>query len=173
MAATYTPIASITLGASAASVTFSSIPQTYTDLVMVMSPANNTSVQDGTELFSINSDTGTNYSFTELYGNGSSAASIRRTGTAYIGLSFFTTIDTTLGSTTNVTHFMNYSNATTYKTILNRANNTSSTYPGASLIASLWRSTAAITSFSIRPGGSTNFKAGSTFNLYGILGANA
>jgi hypothetical protein len=173
MAATYTPIASITLGAAAASITFSSIPQTYTDLVMVMSPANNTSVQDGTELFSINSDTGTNYSFTELYGNGSSAASIRRTGTAYIGLSFFTTIDTTLGSTTNVTHFMNYSNATTNKTILNRANNVSSTYPGTSLIAGLWRSTAAITSFSIRPGGSTNFKAGSTFDLYGILGANA
>jgi hypothetical protein len=41
------------------------------------------------------------------------------------------------------------------------------------LIAGLWRSTAAITSFSIRPGGSTNFKAGSTFNLYGIQAGNA
>ena len=168
---TYEPIATTTLTSAVPSVTFGSIPQTYTDLVLIMSPANNTSVQDGTELFSINSDTGTNYSFTELYGSGSVAASIRRSNTAYIGLSFFTTIDTTLGSTTNVTHFMNYSNTTTNKTILNRANNLGSTYAGTSLIVGLWRSTAAITSFSVRPGGSTNFKSGSTFTLYGIKAA--
>ena len=62
----------------------------------------------------------------------------------------------------------NYSNATTYKTVLWRDN--SNTYVAAQ--AGLWRSTSAITSITLSTNSSaTNFASGSTFSLYGILAA--
>ena len=70
---TYTPIARQTLGSAAASVTFSSIPQGYTDLVLVMNLGAATS--DYVQIV-LNSDTAnTLYSGTYLLGNGSSASS--------------------------------------------------------------------------------------------------
>jgi hemolysin activation/secretion protein len=65
---------------------------------------------------------------------------------------------------------MNYSNTTTNKTFLMRTNTANA---NTSLSASLWRSTAAITSISLGVEFTQNFVVGSTFNLYGILGANA
>jgi hypothetical protein len=62
---------------------------------------------------------------------------------------------------------MNYSNATTYKTMLSRANNGAA---GVDAIANLWRSTAAISSITVKITGG-NMKAGSTFTLYGIAAA--
>ena len=79
------------------------------------------------------------------------------------------------GSTLNtglqtVTHFMNYSNTTTYKTLLSRSGTLGGSYTGTTLIAGLWRSTSAITSILV--GCTTNtFVAGSTFTLYGIKAA--
>ena len=61
MAATYTPIASITLGAATSSVTFSSIPQTYTDLIVIFN--GRTDGDENTNL-QFNSDTTNNYSVT-------------------------------------------------------------------------------------------------------------
>jgi len=164
MAATYTPIASITLGAASTSVIFNNIPQTYTDLVLVVngkieSTAINAQVR-------LNSDSGTNYSYTDLSGTGSVAASSRETSNTYIRLGTNGYVDTTFGFNC-VAHFMNYSNTTTYKTVLSRSNNANN---GVSLVAALWRSTAAITSINFYNG---NYSVGSTFNLYGILGANA
>jgi hypothetical protein len=67
-----------------------------------------------------------------------------------------------------IIHFMNYSNTTTYKSLLARGNNAAS---GTDAIASLWRSTAAITSitFNLQTGGT--FDIGSTITLYGITAA--
>ena len=71
---TYKPIATTTLGSAAASYTFSSIPSTYTDIVLIfggsMSNFGNLRIQ-------FNSDTGNNYSFTRLLGDGSGAQSDR------------------------------------------------------------------------------------------------
>ena len=74
---TYTPIATQTLGSAAASVTFSSIPQGYTDLVVVIGSA--TFSANSSLYFQYNGDTGANYSSTRLTGNGSSASSSRTT----------------------------------------------------------------------------------------------
>lgn len=163
MAATYTPISSITLGATTSSVTFSSIPQTYTDLILVY---NGTSAVTNLPI-RFNSDTASNYSYTRIYGDGSSASSDRESNYTYgvyaIGSS---------AATIATIHINNYSNATTYKTLLGRGSYTTSGY--VSMFCSLWRSTAAITSITLL--GSTvpaNFSVGSTFNLYGILAGNA
>ena len=171
MAATFTPIASVTLGTAAGTVTFSSIPQTYTDLFIVTSFANTSANQGAFMRF--NSDTGSNYSRTYLLGDGAGAYSGRASNQSsiliessmYVG----TTLNTSMQSNINI---MNYSNSTTNKTTLSRAGSQGAAFPGTDMIVGLWRNTAAITNVDIVCTSNT-FLAGSTFNLYGILGANA
>ena len=166
MPSTYTPIATTTLSGTSSGITFSSIPNTYTDLILV-----------ATALFSsqqsyrmqFNSDTGTNYSSTLLEGNGSSAASYR-----YTNQNYFWTMNSLTGDSTapapNIFNIMNYSNTTTNKTVLARENASGGTYPGTGAAVGLWRSTAAISTVLIYPGGGT-FNSGSTFTLYGVKSA--
>jgi hypothetical protein len=72
----------------------------------------------------------------------------------------------------SIIHIMNYANTTTNKTVISRANGTgSNSYVGISV--GLWRSTAAITSINISPYNNQGIASDGTFNLYGILGANA
>jgi hypothetical protein len=153
---TYEAIATQTLGSAAATVTFSSIPQTYTDLVLVIN--GKTSIAGGTTL-ELNGDTGSNYSFTTLLGDGSAASSAR--GTA--PFMFYLDTDPSL----SVLQFMNYSNTTTYKTALLRNNN--SLYVFTRSI--LWRSTSAISSMLISSTNSNTYLTGTTFSLYGIKSA--
>jgi len=159
MPTTYEPITTQTLGTAIASVTFSSIPQTYTDLVVVI----NHSGAGDNFYFQLNSDTGSNYSDTGLVGNGTSATSIRNNSQtrAIVGGSY------TSNMGVSVINFMNYSNTTTNKTIISR-NGTASNV--TRLTNNLWRSTAAISTiyFVLATG---NFAVGSTFTLYGIKAA--
>jgi hypothetical protein len=168
MAATYTPIASVTLEVDTGSVTFNNIPSTYTDLVLVSKTSiTGTSVRSLTLRF--NSDGGNNYSHTRIYGDGTSSVSDRdsNVGAAFVGIIGNGTI-TSAG--TFINNIMNYSNTTTNKTIISRSSDTASTF--VSQYVSVWRSTAAITSVTVL-GSEDNLRSGSTFNLYGILGANA
>lgn len=159
---TYTQIASTTLG-SASSVTFSSISSAYTDLRIVIVGAVNTGLQNLTCQF--NGDTATNYSRTFLSGNGSSAGSGRESTFANITLDRYGYFSS---STTNMlVDVMNYSNATTYKTLLSRSNNASE---GTGAVVGLWRNTAAINSILLTLSGST-WTTGSVASLYGITAA--
>jgi len=163
---TYVPIATQTIGSATSSVTFSSIPSTYQDLVLVSSVTNSSSGSNYSLSFRFNGDTGSNYSDTYLYGNGSSAASGRESGT-FVNIGNTTSITGTF--TPTITHIMNYANTTTYKTVMGRGNNSGAYVMGA---VGLWRSTAAITSMVIAPEFSANnWNAGSTFTLYGIASA--
>lgn len=159
MPSTYTPIATQTLGSAAASVTFSSIPSTYTDLICVIS-GSFTSAQGVYVRF--NNDSGSNYSSTYLLGNGSAASSNRSTSDVWTPLGY-------LGTDQSNTIFsvMNYANTTTNKTGIGRGNTA-----GALTFATvgLWRSTAAINRLDIQPT-SGNITSGSTFTLYGIKAA--
>ena len=163
---TYVPIQAITLSSAVASVTFTGIPQTYTDLVLVSSAQRGITGSGGAGTMILNGDTGTNYSNTYLEGLSSAAGSGRDSNKAQIniGYSFDTNINT------NILHFMNYSNTTTNKTVLMRSNNAGREVAS---IVGLWRSTAAITSISLTLlGGTTpNWATGSTFSLYGIAAA--
>jgi len=163
MAQTYTPIASQTLGSSAASVTFSSIPSTYTDLVLVVTPIYVTSGSDVDIQF--NNDTGTNYSRTQLGGNGSSAVSVRESSASKFRLTYSANVTTTYAYNA-IVNFMNYSNTSTYKTALSRGNNASN---GVEAEVGLWSSTAAITTIKVASSGT--FNTGSTFTLFGIKAA--
>jgi hypothetical protein len=167
MATTYTPIASITLGSDASTVTFSSIPQTYTDLVVVCNVSGSRATFGGDFLTRFNGDTGTNYSITLLRGNGSAASSTRQPNDSAINYGY---ISPTGNFGPAVINIMNYANTTTNKTSIARTNDAGQ---GTALCVGLWRNTAAITSILFFPGDAYVWKSGSTFNLYGILGANA
>jgi hypothetical protein len=162
---TYTPLATTTLGADAASYTFGSISGSYTDLVLI---ANHKWASGTRTSFTIqlNSDTGTNYSDTGLYGNGTSATSGRETGLTY---NFNGVISDQWQAMTF--NFLNYSNTTTYKTFLSRGNSLGTTAASdVNAMVHLWRSTAAITSIKLAPA-SGNILAGSSYTLYGIAAA--
>lgn len=150
-------------GSSTSTVTLSSIPQGYTDLVLVF---------EGTEsanqyiAFQVNSDTGSNYSWTRMYGDGSTAYSSQGNSVTFGRLGIG---DPSSGRTITTSHFMNYSNSTTYKSILSRSS-------GGGFVGSLvnlWRSTAAITSITILTTTSDTFTSGSTFSLYGVASEGA
>lgn len=160
---TYTPIATQTLSSSAASVTFSSISGAYTDLVLVCSYIKSTTANARIQ---VNGNTATNYSNTALYGDGTTAASGRDSSVSYYYLTSQYTASTT-NPTIGIVNFMNYSNTTTYKTIISRGGVAST---GTDATVGLWRSTAAITSIELNTATGT-FSTGSTFTLYGIARA--
>lgn len=160
---TYTPIATTTLGTATNQVTFSSIAGTYTDLIVVMNGQIASGGNDNI-LYQFNGDTGSNYSGTSLYGTGSAAASDRASNS----VSYIAGRVSSAANSTSIFQVQNYSNTTTNKTALSRAN-----APDALVMAfvGLWRSTAAITSIRLYTASSVNFNVGSTFTLYGIASA--
>jgi hypothetical protein len=162
---TYEAIATQTLGSVATSVTFSSIPQTYTDLVIVCTP---TRVTTGAEelVFKFNSVSDF-YSSTILTGDGSTATSFRSSNQTYALVNYNSNVSQT--QTTQIYHLMNYANTTTFKTLIGRGSTASS---GTEAAVVLWRQTSAVTSITaLLKNGTNNFAIGSTFSLYGILAA--
>lgn len=167
MAVTYDKIATNTLSSATGTVTFSAISGSYTDLVLVVSTTNNTGVTAPAVYLRFNSDTGSNYSTTMLYGDGSSAGSGRSTSSTYALLNWLGGGSSSI-IVNSITHIFNYSNTTTFKTLLSRYNNSSAEVDAG---VSLWRSTSAITSVTVLDTTGRNFATGSTFTLYGILKA--
>lgn len=169
MPSTYEPIATQTLGSTAGIVTFSSIPQTYTDLVLIQS-ARVSSTYDITAV-RVNSVT-TNYSGTYLEGNGSNATSGRGTAEIAARLGYVPGTSYSGEWSAEIYNFMNYANTTTYKTILSRTNFVGSTV-GFNVQAkvTLIPTTSAITQITTQPVNGAVWAIGSTFTLYGIKAA--
>jgi hypothetical protein len=160
---TYSPIATTTLGSAAASYTFSSIPSTYTDLVLV---ATGTGSSNTGLYLQFNGDSGSNYSLTVAGGSGTAATSERQTSVGYARFVWNSLWNTSVPSIATV-NIQGYSNTGIYKTMLWRSNTSSN---AVEIGINLWRSTAAINSITIT-GSSANIAAGSTFTLYGITAA--
>jgi hypothetical protein len=129
-----------------------------------MSTQANTSSQGQNAV--INNDTSALYSDTMLRGNGTTADSARSTSVNSAKLSN-TASPPTSGFASYISHFMNYSNTTTFKTIISRADSASA---AVNAIVSLYRSTSAISTIKVEIT-SGNFNTGSTFTLYGIAAA--
>lgn len=165
MPSTYTPIATTTLGSASATVTFSSISGTYTDLILVTNLRYSSGTPNSNAFIRFNSDSGSNYSKTYLQGNGSTASSGRD---SYTAMDLLGQTSTASVYTSNITQIMNYSNSTTFKTALSRWSNA-----GDFVIAfvGLWRSTSAITTIEVNSSGTAQFAIGSTFTLYGVKSA--
>jgi hypothetical protein len=159
MAITYEPIATTTLTSNLSTVTFSSISGSYTDLVVISNATLSAGVGFG---MYFNSDTSGNYSFTYLYGTGTSALSGRNTSTSRINIGNGNTTFSTYR-----THIQNYSNTTTYKTVISNGGIGNEI---AIAFAGTWRNTAAITSITFQPVSGT-INTGTTFTLYGIKSA--
>ena len=161
---TYTPIATVSPSGTTI-VDFTSIPSTYTDLVLVMGGAMAAAANMLVRVGNGSLDTGSNYSVTQITGSGSSASSSRLSSQTEIKITeglFFNTNE----QCNILISLQNYSNATTYKTLLSRSN---SAGIGVNALVGLWRSTSAINT--IRLYGSQNFNSGSVVTLYGIAAA--
>jgi hypothetical protein len=168
MANTMVLISSQILSSAAASVTFSSIPSTYTDLKLVASVRDAASTSNnGYNRLTFNG-TSTGYSERFVYGNGSSAGSSTG-GSSYLSLSG-NSIDSA-GNTANTfssfeVYIPNYASSNYKSVSSDGVGEDNSTTAYLLLYSGLWSNTAAITSMTITSNG--NYVTNSAFYLYGI-----
>jgi hypothetical protein len=173
--ATYTPIYTTTLGSAQASITFNSIPSTYTDLVIVACIASSNTAAIFGEGFTINNDTLSigKLSFTSMYGTGSAAGGFRWVTTT----PSMKVVPGGSGATSmnqggvDIIQINNYSNTTTYKTILTKVGYGAS---GGAVYAyaTLWQDLSAISKLVFYPNDFTNtMLTGTTITIYGIKAA--
>ena len=167
MAITYEPIASTTLSTTASSITFSSIPQTYTDLVLVTV----TIAPNATQKYPVlrfNNDSATNYSVTGITGDGASAipwydSNYSSIEIAYAGI-------TNAAPSLQIWNIFSYTGST-YKSVLVNMSNDRNGAGETNSGVGLWRSTDAITSVLWRGDFNGTFAAGTSATLYGIKAA--
>jgi hypothetical protein len=150
----------------ASTITFSSIPQTYTDLLIKLSGRGTSgSFPNPTIIFNGSS---TGYSWRGLYGDGSGTASNNQSSTSSIILGTMDGSSETSNTFGNMDIYIPNYASSNYKSVSTDCvpeNNATTNY--MYLIAGLWSNTAAITSITINPG-SGNFAQYSTAYLYGI-----
>ena len=159
---TYTLIDSVTLAASAATVTFSSISAAGKgDLVLIVEASTSSASHIQ---FRLNGDSGSNYNLVNMYGNGSSAGSY---ASSNVSVGYFTTSATpTTGVKTIVNaSFLDYSATDKHKSVISRAGKSAS---GVDALANRWASTAAVTSLQVIASAGS-FQVGSTFHLYQLV----
>lgn len=160
MANAMTALATITLGASQATVTFSSISGAYRDLRLVVVG------RTATNLINIqfNADTGANYYWVNMVGDGTNATSTSAGPQTQIQ---FPNMDSTVNNL--LVDILDYSATDKHKTALARMN--APTTSGTVALAGRWASTSAITSLTVSGVGGNVWAIGSTFTLYGIVSA--
>jgi hypothetical protein len=170
MPSTYTLISSNVLTTTAASVTFSAIPSTYTDLAVRMSVRNDG--ESYTDYFSltINSDSTTLYSVTFLQGTDTTPSSVRSSSATALRVYNATSGAATANTFSSVELYIPNYTSTTNKPIgsfgVSEANDAANTKMQA--VAGLYRNTTAISSLSFTVNFAANFVSGSSFYLYGI-----
>ena len=167
MASTLVALQTVTVGAGgSASISFTSIPQTYTDLVVKVSARGNNSgaIYEYANIRFNGISTG--YSGKNVQGDGSSAVSNNYTSNIYLMLDGSTATASTFGN--GEFTIPNYTSSN-YKSVSMDSvmeNNATASY--SELTASLWANTAAITSISLTPLLGTAWAQYSTFTLYGV-----
>lgn len=156
---THIPLQSYTLASAQSSLTFNSFSG-YNDLMIVCNSANSASTVNTYMTF--NGDTGTNYSWTRVYGAGSGSGG---TNAGANSSSIFISDSTAVLETTDIIHIFSYSTYAVYKSALIRSSS-----PNSAIQASVgtWRNYAPITSITLTPS-SGNWAIGSTFTIYGVL----
>lgn len=168
MANTYTLIASNTLSSSAASVTFSSIPSTYTDLVIRYSARGASNID--TVTLRVNSDSTVLYSYRSLQGNGSAATSSNDGGGDTQSVLPYGVVNSTYTASTfsnGEIYIPNYTVSQNRQIGTFQTQENNSTTSGIATTATLYRSTTTISTLTLY-GSAGSFAAGSSFYLYGI-----
>ena len=170
MPSTYTLISSNVLSSSAATVTFSSIPATYTDLVVRISARTDRATTSTGIRLTFNGSSAANYSYTYVLGNGSAASS------SFTSNNTLATFGSVAAATSTANTFSSHElyipsyNASQNKPFSSsNAFENNTTAAEVSAYANLWSNTSAISSITFTQAGSgTSFVTGSSFYLYGI-----
>jgi hypothetical protein len=168
----YDSIATTTLGSTTATITFSSIPATYTHLqIRLIGRCNRAVEASDAVLMRFNSDTASNYSYHGLYGDGSSAGTYGAASTT-----FATIMDCTAAGAAasifgvGVCDILDYANTNKYKTVKSLQGFDRNGAGTLQLVSSNWRNTNAITSIDLTPANGSWIQYTSAA-LYGIKGA--
>lgn len=159
-------IASVELASAAASINFTSIPQGYTDLKVVVSAR--LSSGNGFMLLDFNGLSTANFSHKVLEGNGSSIYSFTSGNTNYAtGL---VGGGDTANTFTNVEFYIpNYTGSNNKSVNIDGVTENNGTTAYADLVAMLWSNTAAISQFKLTTSSAVNFATNTTATIYGIL----
>lgn len=153
---TYTQINSVNLATAASSASFSSLPQNFRDLVLVVSGAI-TGSQGNNFLYFNNDTTQANYHYVRILGDGSSPSAANDANA---------TVSDMVSSQNNViVHIFDYSASDKQKSRLSRSNQPSSTVIA---YASRWNNSSPVTTVTFAGGNGGNLAAGTTVTLYGI-----
>jgi hypothetical protein len=156
----YTALANVTLTSTASTVTFSSINQTYRDLILVWFPIGTAATNDWLRF---NSDSGSNYNSVFMAGNGSATSSTATASSTQLRIEAVPIVDNT-ATAMRIAQIMDYSVTDKHKCVLARSDNAAR---GTEARSARWASNSAITSIQVGLLSST-FAAGSTFALYGV-----
>jgi hypothetical protein len=155
---------------SAGNIEFTDIPQTFTDLYVVLSLRSARAVTSDDLRFRFNGDTGSNYTSRQLYGTGSGRDSTAGTTTgANLGpTSAATSTSNTFGN--QALYISNYTGSTAKSGSVDSVSENNATEAYQFIISTLWSGTAPITSLTVYSAAAANLESGSTASLYGIGG---
>jgi hypothetical protein len=158
-------ISTQTLVAAAASISFTSIPQTFTDLVVISSCRTNRAATGDFLKVNINGS-GANQTSRSLYGTGAEAIAFT---SSVVFISVATSANQTANTFGNSTAYIpNYAGATNKIISLDGVSENNATAVDLTISSGLWSQTAAITSLEILSTNSATLQIGSTISLYGI-----
>jgi hypothetical protein len=158
---TYDLIASNVLGSAVSSVTFSSISSSYRDLILVINSAASAGVYINLRF---NSDTGSNYYWSVMGGDGSATISTSDSMVDRLRIGY-SSYPSSGNNSLQIAQIMDYSATDKHKTVLSRGNQAAT---GVDAVAGRWASTSAINSVTALLGSGT-FSVGGSFYLYGLV----
>lgn len=153
-------------------VSFTNIPQTYTDLVLIGYSRSAQAVNSPQWYIYENNDTSTNRACTQLVANGGSPTASRNASSPFIPSGY--TVGANATSTVfagSETHYFQYANTSMYKTSITRSFANASSFGVTEIQAKCWPSTNAISSLVIQNDSNNNWATGTVFSLYGIVSA--
>jgi hypothetical protein len=165
-----TLINTTTVGTAVATITLSSLPQTYTDLLIVVSPRTDDAGATTRNLvMKFNADSGANYAYKHLRGSGATVAV--GGGTAQTGI---TVTNVVTGATATAITFgnisitiPNYAGSASKMALINGVSEQNVTTAYQTIDGGSWTSTAAITSIALTTTG--NFVTDTVVSIYGVL----
>ena len=166
-------IESKTLVSAQTAIEFTSIPQTFTDLVAVCSLRSNRSAANSENVGIRFNGSTSGYSDRNLYGSGSGTLSLSQSGSYFNFLLYSSTTAGTSNTFGNaMVYIPNYTGSTNKSVGTDAVTESNSTASVQNIGAGLWSNTEAINSIRFFVGFAefaTELQAGSTISLYGVL----
>jgi hypothetical protein len=169
----FNSIATVTGNGSSSTLSFTSIPSTYTHLQIRSINRDNRAVTVSSGYLTFNSDTASNYAAHYLSGSGSAASSGAASSTTPSNATAFWTPGSSAGASMyggSIIDILDYANTSKYKTTRVLSGTDQNGVGNIGLFSVLWQSTAAISTIAITSGTGTAWDANSSFALYGIKG---